>query len=314
MEGNNPKIVFLGTPEFAVSVLKKLITSNLKPFLVITQPDKPLGRKQELSPPPVKLLAVENEIEVAQPSTKEDLVKLLKGLEIDVCVLVAYGMIVPGSALAWPKMGFVNLHPSKLPKYRGPSPIQAAILNGDNQTAVTIMKLDVKMDAGPIIVQQNVAIDEGDNYLSLSDKLSEVGAELMVQILPDYIAGKLKLTDQDNTQATYCNLVKRDDGLIDWSKSAIEINHQFKAFSPWPGIFTHIDKKRLKIANLDVLEGDFDPKLTLGEIFLGSFDELAVRCGQDSIALLSVQLEGKNKVSGQDFLRGQKDIVGKVLK
>lgn len=307
------KIVFLGTPEFAVPVLKKLIASNLKPFLVITQPDKPAGRKQELSSPPVKSLAIDADIEVVQPTTKEDLIKILKELDIDVCILVAYGMIIPESALTLPKMGFVNLHPSKLPKYRGPSPIQAAILKGDNQTAVTVMKLDAKMDSGPIIAQRDMAIEATDNHISLSDKLSEAGAELMVKVLPDYVAGKLNLIDQDDAKATYCSLVRRDDGKVNWSKSALEIHRQFKAFSPWPGVFTHIDKKRLKIANLDVLDGDFDPNLTQGEVFVGSSGQLAVRCGQGSVSLLLVQIEGKNKVSGQEFMRGQKDVIGKIL-
>lgn len=307
------KIVFLGTPEFAVPVLKKLIASNLKPFLVITQPDKPAGRKQELSSPPVKSLAIDADIEVVQPTTKEDLIKILKELDIDVCILVAYGMIIPEPALTLPKMGFVNLHPSKLPKYRGPSPIQAAILKGDNQTAVTVMKLDAKMDSGPIIAQRDMAIEATDNHTSLSDKLSEAGAELMVKVLPDYVAGKLNLIDQDDAKATYCSLVKRDDGKVNWSKSALGIHRQFKAFSPWPGVFTHIDKKRLKIANLDVLDGDFDPNLTQGEVFVGPSGQLAVRCGQGSVSLLLVQIEGKNKVSGQEFMRGQKDVIGKIL-
>lgn len=307
------KIVFLGTPTFAVPVLKKLIDNDLKPFLVVTQPDKPVGRKQELTPSPIKQLAIEAGIQVAQPATKDDLVTVLKDLEIDVCVLVAYGMIIPEEALNIPKMGFVNLHPSKLPKYRGPSPIQAAILNGDSQTAVTIMKLDAEMDSGPIIAQQDIAIDDADNYSSLSDKLSEAGAELMVEILPNYITGTMKLSDQDDAQATYCSLVKRDDGQVNWSKSAIQIHRQFRAFYPWPGVFTHLSKKRLKIANLDVLEGDYEVNLVPGEVFLGSTGQLAVRCGSGSISLMRVQLEGKNEVSGQEFLQGHKDLVGKIL-
>lgn len=314
MEIKNPKIVFLGTPEFAVPVLKKLIASDLKPFLVVTQPDKPVGRKQELVPSPVKSLALEAGIQVVQPGTKEDLVKLLKDLEIDVCVLVAYGMIIPEQALAIPKLGFVNLHPSKLPKYRGPSPIQAAILNGDSQTAVTIMKLDAGIDTGPIIAQQDIAIEQADNFSSLSDKLSKAGAELMVKVLSDYIAGKIKLIDQDDDLATYCNLVKRDDGQVNWSRSAIDIQRQFRAFSPWPGVFTHIDKKRLKIADLDVLEGDFNPNLAPGAVFLGPSRGFTVRCGEGALDLITVQLEGKSEVLGQEFLNGQKDVIGKILK
>lgn len=320
MSGDIFKIVFLGTPTFAVPVLKKLIDNDLKPFLVVTQPDKPVGRKQELTPSPIKQLAMEAGIQVAQPDTKDDLATVLKELEIDVCVLVAYGMIIPEEALNIPKAGFVNLHPSKLPKYRGPSPIQAAILNGDSQTAVTIIKLDADMDSGPIIAQQDMAIEDTDNYSSLSDKLSEVGAELMVEILPDYITGTMKLSDQDDALATYCSLVKRDDGQVNWSKSAIQIHRQFKAFSHWPGVFTYLDKKRLKIANLDVLEGDFPASqrgeginLALGEVFLGHTDQLAVRCDSGSISLMRVQLEGKNEISGQEFLQGHKNIVGKIL-
>lgn len=307
------KIIFLGTPEFAVPVLKKLIASDLKPGLVITQPDKPVGRKQELMGPPIKQLALANDIKVVQPSNKKELAELFKNLEVDICVLVAYGMIIPEEVLTKPKLGFVNLHPSKLPKYRGPSPIQAAILHGETKTALTIMKLNKEMDAGPIIAQQDMAIDSADTYIDLANKLSEAGAELMVSILPKYLADEIELVDQDDSQATYCSLVKRDDGRINWSKSALEIYRQFKAFYEWPGVFTYIDKKRLKIANLDVLEGDFGRHLTDGEVFLGPKGELLVKCGDGSITLLAVQLEGKNQVSGQEFLHGQSELIGKKL-
>lgn len=313
MENQESKIIFLGTPEFAVPVLKQLIKNNLKPFLVITQPDKPVGRKQELAPPPIKVVAQEAGIEVAQPETKKDLIKLFKDLEIDVCVLVAYGMIIPEEVLNSPKHGFVNLHPSMLPKYRGPSPIQAALLDGETQTAVTIMKLSKGMDAGPIISQETVSILHSDNYPSLAEKLSEAGAELMVKVLPDYLAGELELTEQDDSEATYCSMVKREDGKIDWSKSSAQIIQQFKAFSPWPGVFTNLNKKRLKIANLDVLEGDFGDNLAFGEVFLGPSGQLGVQTSDGAIALLSVQLEGKKEVSGEEFLNGQKDLIGSQL-
>lgn len=306
------KIIFLGTPEFAVPTLKKIIENNLKPFLVITQPDKPVGRTQKLTPPPIKDLALEHGIEILQPENKDELAKIFEINDCDVAILVAYGMIIPDSTLQKPKMGFLNLHPSLLPKHRGSSPIQQAILDGDEKTGVTVMKLSDKVDAGPILAQKEIAIHPSENYLQLSQRLAEAGAELLVSLIPDYLANKIDLKPQDHSQASYTKIISRADGQIDWQKTALEIDRQFRAFYPWPGVFTHISKKRLKIAKLSLLKGDSAQKLA-GEVFLGPNKELAVKSGAGAVILELVQLEGKKEVSGPEFLHGHKDLVGKIL-
>lgn len=310
---NNFKIVFLGTPSFAEMTLKALVDNDLKPFLVITQPDKPSGRKQELTPPPVKILAEKNGIEVRQPANKNELKEIFKDLDVDVCVLVAFGMIIPQEVLDASKKGFINVHPSLLPLYRGPSPVQAALLNGDEKTGVTVMQLTAGMDEGPIIKQKEVNIKKSDNFLDLHNELSELGAKMVVDVLPDYVQDKIKLVEQDHAKATYCKIINRQDGLIDWSDGSEKIFNQFRAFSPWPGVFTLYQGKRLKITDLKPLEGDFEPNLAIGELFLANKKDLAVHCGAGVVKLVEVQLEGKKAQSGWDFYNGHKDIIGTTL-
>lgn len=314
MSKQDLKIVFLGTPEFAVPTLKALVDENLKPFLVITQPDKPSGRKKELTPPPVKVFAQKSGLEIKQPKNKKELAEIFSDIEVDVCLLVAFGMIIPQEVLDKPKHGFINIHPSLLPKYRGPSPVQAAILNGEKKTGVTIMKLTAEMDAGPIITQQEVDILESENAQTLRTKMAQIGARAVVDILPNYLADKVKLTEQDDNEATYCKIIKREDGKIDWSKKALEIINQFRAFTPWPGIFTYLGDKRLKITDLSLLGGNFDRNLPSGQVFLGPNKELCVMAGDQPLVIDKVQLEGKKESLGKEFLNGRKDLVGTILK
>lgn len=308
-----PKIVFLGTPDFAVPILKKIIANNFKPFLVITQPDKPVGRKQVPTPSPVKQLALENNITVAQPANKKELTQLFSDLEVDVCILVAYGMIIPAAVLDVPQFGFLNIHPSQLPKYRGPSPIQAALLNGEKITAVTIMKLTETMDTGPILVQQPVVIKAADTYLTLANRLSDAGAELLIQVLSKYLSGDVKLVEQDHQQATYCQIIKREDGLVNWQQPAQKIFQQFKALMPWPGLFTYLDKQRLKMTDLAVLEGNESQGMPAGQTFLAVSGELAVACGQGAVVVKTIQFEGKKTTPSHAFVQGHQDVVGKIL-
>ncbi len=313
MPTQTPKIIFLGTPDFAVPFLQALVDNKMKPVLVITQKDEPIGRKQELQLPPVKVLATRLCIEVSQPGNKIELEQIIKKYQPEICVLVAFGQIISPEALAVPKFGFVNIHPSLLPKYRGASPVQSVILNNEKITGVTIMKLDEKMDHGPILAQQELEILPDDNNETLHQKLARMGVKLLLETLPKYLSGELYPLPQDDSKATDTKIIKREDGQINWSKSAAEIERQFRAFYPWPGVFTCWGKKRLKIANLSVLEGDFGAKLVPGEVFLGQKNTLAVKCSQGAIVLGKVQLEGKNEVSGGDFLRGYKNIIGQKL-
>lgn len=313
MKKNKPKIIFLGTPEFAVPALLKLINSNFLPDLVITQPDRPAGRKQELNVSPIKLIAQKFKIKVLQPENKKELEEILIEEKPDICILVAYGMIITQRAIDIPKFGFLNLHPSLLPAYRGSSPIQTAILNGDKQTGVTIIKLSSKVDAGPIVAQKEVPIEKSDNAEVLHNKLAEAGADLLIDILPKYLASEIKVVEQNDSQATFTKILKREDGQIKWQDSAQQIEQKFKAFSPWPGVFTIFNGRRLKIANLSVLEGVLPPNLVAGQVFLGDSHELAVACGQGAIEIKLIQPEGKNLMSSSDFLLGQKNIINQIL-
>ncbi len=310
---DQPKIIFLGTPEFAVPILEKLISSEFPPLLVVTQPDRPVGRRQTVTPPPVKVAAQAHGIPVIQPENKSALVAALAKEQFDLAILVAYGMIIPQALLDQPKLGFINVHPSQLPKYRGPSPIQAALLAGETSTGLTIIKLSQETDAGPIVAQQTMVIELRDTFQSLSQKLSALGAELLTSVLPEYLAGSSKLVEQDHSGASYCQMITRQSGQIDWSASALAISRQFRAFYPWPGVFTNLNGQRLKILNLELLEGDFEPGMAPGVVFLTKKQQLAVTCGSGVIVLATVQLAGKKSVSGVDFILGQKNLVGQKL-
>ena len=309
----NKKLIFLGTPTFAVPSLERLIVAGFVPALVITQPDKPVGRDQVVQSSPIKIVAEKNSIPVAQPKNKQELAEIITQAQPDVCVLVAYGMIIPAAVLSLPKFGFINIHPSLLPRHRGSSPIQAAVLAGDSETGVTIMQLDERVDTGPVLIQEKIIVSLDDTAHVLHDALATLGADLLVRVLPEYLNGTVQLQSQDDSQATMTGMVRRESGRIDWSKSAIMIERQFRAYSPWPGIFTHIDSQRLKIAKLSVFEGSLEVSRQPGQVALGPQQELLVVCAQGAVELLEVQLEGKKVVSAQEFIRGNADFVGTTL-
>lgn len=275
------KILFIGTPEFGAVILEKLIKSGHKPFLVITETDKPVGRKQTITPPPVKVLAEKYNIPVAQPEKIADFISDIKNLKPDLGIIAAYGQILPKDILTIPQYGFLNVHPSLLPRHRGSSPIQYTILNGDEKTGVTIIRISEEVDAGPILAQKEIEISRKETFASLHNKLAELGAELLIEALPKLLAGKLSPLPQDETKATYTKILKKDHGKIDWQKSAKEIERQIRALNPWPGTYTVYNGKRLKILKAEELGG----KLTI----------------------LQIQLEGKNPISFEDFLRGHPD-------
>ena len=286
------KIIFLGTPQFAVPFLQALAASEFRPALVITQPDQKAGRQQTEQAPAVKILQAEKP---------------------DVCILVAYGALIPAEILTIPRFGFINAHPSLLPQYRGPAPVQNVILNGDEFTGITLIKLDEKMDHGPIMAQEKLPILPTDNNATLHDRLAILGADLLVKILPDYLAGKIKPQPQDDSQVSLTKIIKRENGQLDWSKSAVVLERQFRAFFPWPGIFTYWGKKRLKIANLSLWEANFDQNLAPGTVFWQQ-NSLGVKCGQGAIKPERLQLEGKKEMAAMDFIRGYKEIVGSRLR
>jgi len=309
------KYIFFGTPEFAAIVLEELINSGYVPEAVICNPDEPVGRKQILTPPPTKILAGKYGIHILQPETLANYKLQITNYKPDLAIVAAYGKIIPKNILGIPHRGTINVHPSLLPKYRGASPIQYAILNGEKGTGVTIMKIDEEMDHGPIISNVKIQISNDDTYDSLSQKLAISGAELLIKTIPDYISGEIKPVEQDHSKATYTKIIKKEDGKIDWSKSAGEIERVTRAFYPWPTAWTiwrqeTSDKGQvLKIFEADVSDGN--GKKT-GEVFLKN-NKLAIKCGKDSLVIKKLQLEGGKVLTAKEFLNGHKDFVGSVL-
>lgn len=314
------KVIFMGTPYFATASLEALINfSDFKPIAVVTSPDKPVGRKQELTPPPVKIVAQKNNFLILQPEKirNQEFTEQIKNLNPDLIAVTAYGKIIPPDILSIPKYGCINVHASILPKYRGPAPIQAAILQGDKTTGVTIMLMDEKMDTGPIISQREIAIDSQETLETLQNKLSKLGAELLIETLPKYISGELKQQNQDETLATYCKMISRDDAKLFWDKTSEEIDRQIRAFTPWPGAFTfyHIQpNKRLKIIKAQIFDGNVsDNETEYGKMIFDN-DKLLVKTGNSWLLILELQMEGGRPVSSQEFMNGYKNMNGVVLK
>lgn len=310
------RIVFMGTPEFAAYFLKKIIENQFKPVAVITQPDKRVGRKQKIVFSSVKQVALKYDIPVLQPKSIKDseIQQIIETLKPDIIIVVAYGQIIPKKILDIPKFGCINIHASLLPKYRGASPIQYAILNGDQTTGITLMQMNEKMDEGDIIVQREVEIAEDDTTLTLQKKLAELGVNLLIETLPYIFDGKIELIPQDHKKATYTKILRKEDGKIDWRKKAIEIERQIRAFYPWPGTYTEFRIKNLefRIKRLKIIQASVSPsksKSESGTVFLTPDRKLAVACGKDNLILEKVQVEGKKEISGNEFIRGYPKIL-----
>jgi len=298
------KYIFFGTPKFAAIVLEKLINAGYIPEAVICNPDEPIGRKQILTSPPTKILARKYGINILQPEILANYKLQITNHKPDLAIVAAYGKILPKEILEIPKHGFINIHGSLLPKYRGASPIQSAILNGDKETGITIMKVDEEIDHGPIISNVKIQISDDDTYEILSQKLAVTGAELLTKVIPDYIYGKIEPVAQDHSKATYTKIIKKEDGKIDWSKSAEEIERMTRAFYPWPTAWAIWNNKILKIIRADITGGN---NHEIGQIFLTNKKELAVKCGSGSLIIKKMQLEGGKILSAKEFLNGHKD-------
>ncbi len=316
---NDKKIrcVFIGTPSFAVPPLRALINDEQFDIMaIVTQPDKKVGRKQVITPPPVKVEAEKYNIPVYQPEKIGDLTFKIKELRPDLIVVVAYAQIIPENILNIPKYGVINIHGSLLPKYRGASCVQAAILNGDAETGVTIMKMDKGLDTGPILAQSPINISSDDTAGSLYEKLSELGAKTLPSCLKKYIAGEIKPRPQDDSRSGYVGLLKKQDGKIDWRKPAIEIERFIRAMTPWPSAFASLKIKNNYI-NIKIIRVEYEPlkrnKHKIGELFLRN-GGLAVQCYKDALIIKRLQLEGKKEMTAEEFLRGYKNLVGSILK
>lgn len=311
----NPKIIFIGTPEFGAIILRKLIENNFKPSLVITAPDKPVGRKQITTPPEVKQVAEEYSIPSLQTEKIATLKQEISNQKSDLIITAGFTQIIPKEILEIPKYKSLNVHPSLLPKYRGPSPIQNTILNGDKETGVTIILMTEEMDQGPIIKTTKFIIkDPKVTHKELEEELAELGANLLIQIIPQWTDNKIKPKSQDESKATYTEILTKESGRIDWSKSAQEIERQVRAFNPWPNTHCKANNKSLKIWQASVQEQtEIGPKGPLGKVYLASNEQIAVQCGKDYLIIEELQFEGKKRMKVEDFLKGNIDFIGTVL-
>jgi len=298
------RIVFLGTPEFAVPALAALSGAEDQVLLVITQPDRPQGRGRRPSPPPVKVLAQKLDLPVWQPESIKTPAAFnrLKELTPDLLVVVAFGAILPLNLLQLPRIGPLNVHPSLLPAYRGPAPINWAILNGETETGVTTMFLDQGMDTGPILLSRRTAIGPLETAGQLHDRLARLGAELLLETIAGLKAGRVTPKPQPSTGATLAPLLKKADGLIDWTRPAEELARRVRGLDPWPGAYTTFKGKILKLFGARPGPGRGRP----GQVLALDQGLLHVAAGQGSLALAELQIEGKKRLRAPEFWRGQR--------
>ena len=305
------RTILFGTPAFALPVAEAL--NEIGDLLaVVTQPDRPKGRKKVLTPPPLKTWAEENGIPVLQPEkVNSDFAQALRELDADVGVIASYGNIIPKDVLDVFEKGIINVHPSLLPRHRGAAPIQETILSGDATAGVTLMLTDEEMDHGPIIAQEHLPIWPHESAHELEERLSHHAADMLKRILPPWVAGEIEPEPQEHEDATYTRMFTRADGCINWEDPAGAIERQIRAFDPWPGTYTMLpDDTRLKVLYIAVVPGEAANPGTVRE---GEGGEMEVRAQDAWIRLLRVQPAGKKEMEGSAFLRGHRDLIGSSL-
>ena len=305
-------LIFCGTPRFAVPTLEKLVHAGFPVQLVVTQPDRPKGRGLELVQSPVKESALKLNLPITQPDrikTNHEFRAQLTSLQPDAIIVVGYGRIIPQWMLDLPPLGNINLHASLLPKYRGAAPIQWAVANGETVTGVTTMRIDAGLDTGDILQQQQLAIAPNDTAETLAPRLAAIGADLMVDTLRALQSGTIHPRPQDNSQATLAPILKKEDGLVDFSRSATDISNRIRGFQPWPGAYTKFRGKTLQIIKARPTTNELPP----AELHPDP-NRLQVGCGHHtSLELLEIQLEGKKRTSAGDFVRGYRPHPGEKL-
>jgi len=321
------KIIFWGTPEFALPSLEALINPALfkkggvkngyEISAVITNPDEPVGRKQILTPPPVKIFAQKHKIPVFQPSKLEIGNWKLEIPRADLYVVAAYGKIIPKAIIELPRFGSLNIHPSLLPRWRGASPIQYTILNGDAETGVTIIEMDELMDHGPIVaVSEIIKLEPKITYQKLHDKLAELGADLLVKTLPKWVKGEITPQPQNDSEATFSKILKKEDGQINWSRPAEEIEQMVRAFNPWPGSWTTWPTQRqayrIKIEETGGVSDDMPDKPN-GYVWQNDSFPVAVKTGRKSLIIQKLTLEGKKTQNADSFVQGYPQIINSLL-
>ena len=313
---NNPswRIVFFGTPSFALPSLETLTRGSDEVVAVVTQPDREKGRGRKVIASPVKEVALQKGLSVLQPEKVKEVSfqEKLRGLGADLFVVAAYGQILPKTLLMLPKYGAMNIHASLLPKYRGSAPVAWAILNGEKKTGITTMLMDEGMDTGDILLQSEIPIHEDETTETLHHRLASLGAQVLSETLEKMKRGEIHPMPQDHSQATYAPMLKKEDGQIDWTKGAEEIDRQVRAFHPWPGAYTEWQGQMLKIYQGEVRKGKATGKA--GTVLWVGTDLIEIETGKDSYLLKEVQLEGKRRMSVRDFLSGHAVSVGTVLR
>ena len=306
----------MGTPDFAIPSLKALCESGDEIVGVITQTDKPKGRGYALTPPPVKVFALEKGLDVYQPMTCKDeaFAELLKRLDPELIAVVAYGKILPKNVLDYPKHGCINVHGSLLPKYRGAAPMQRAIIEGEKVTGITIQQMDVGVDTGDMLYKSEIEIAEDDNFEDIHDRLSLCGAESLMKAIRLIKSGEVTREKQNEALATHAAKIEKSDCLLDFSKSAEEIHNRIRGLSPIPLSFTHTaDGKLLKVTSARIVDRDVICGKEAGEV-LSLDTEIVIACGKGKLALTGVLPEGKGRMSAADFIRGRKINIGDILK
>ena len=317
------RVLFLGTPGFAVASLQALLNFTHDEYEVvgvITQPDRPAGRGHKLTPPPVKVLAEQSGLSVFQPERLRDnpkAVEFLREKDPQLIVIVAYGQILTPEFFDYPRLGSINVHASLLPKYRGAAPVPHALLNGETQTGITIMKIDEGMDTGDILSQVTLPIGENVTGGELEDILAHEGAELLIQTIPPYAKGKIQPQPQESQEATYAPRITKQEAEIDWIRSAPEIHNWIRALNPWPTAWTTFGDKKVKIwrsERVGEILGEMRPSGRPGGILTLGKDRIMVECGQETVLCLEeLQLPNRARVSARDFINGVKPKVGELF-
>lgn len=305
------RVIFMGTPRFACPTLEKLMDRGDDVVAVVTQPDRPSGRGQKTVAPPVKELACRHGLTILQPPRVRapEFIEAVREMNPDVIVVVAFGQILPKALLDIPAHGCVNVHASLLPRYRGAAPINWCIINGETETGVTTMRMDVGLDTGDMLLKKTTLIDPDEDTASLHDRLSLMGAEALHETLDLMSRGMLVPEKQEDSLSCYAPMLKKEDGLIDWTRDPLTIRNLVRGMNPWPGAFTFLEGKSLKIFRVRTAEGSGAP----GAVLAAGRDGIEVACGGGSLILDELQLEGKRRLTAGDFLAGRRLSPGIVL-
>jgi methionyl-tRNA formyltransferase len=309
------RVVFMGTPVFACPTLQKLLERGEDVIAVVTQPDRPKGRGQKTVPPPIKELAEQNGIPVLQPLKVRapEFIEAMKGMKPDLIVVVAFGQILPKALLDIPRFGCINVHASLLPRYRGAAPLNWCIINGEAETGVTTMLMDEGLDTGAMLLKKTTLIDPEEDTQSLHDRLSVLGAETLSDTLDMLIDGRLDPEKQDDSLSCYAPMLKKEHGLIDWSSPPLDIKNMVRGMSPWPGAFTWLNGKMVKIFRVRICGTEDRTPASPGTVLKADREGIKVACNGGAIIIDELQLEGRKRLSAGEFLAGCKLLPGVVL-